>query len=167
MYLRDHLLQPFNKAREMSRFARGYMSKVRNILISFGVFWLSVWMAVPLTWLSGKLNDRIIYGDSALEAIAMGMMTSLGRAFAAILAGAVVTLIVAGRKPERWAFVIAILYVIDAPVRHHWHLPPTGWDRLWQSVDLLFPAIVCIAAAFMTARFRRPRGGVVPNEIES
>jgi hypothetical protein len=102
-----------------------------------------------------------------LNAIAMGMMSSLGRSFAAMLAAAPVTLTIAGRKPERWAFIIAILYVVDAPVRHHWNLPATGWDRLWQSVDLLFPAIVCVAAAFITARLRRARSGVVANEPES
>jgi hypothetical protein len=145
----------------------GHMTRVRNVLISFGVFWLSVWMVVPLAWLFGKLNNGIIYGDSVLAAIAMGVMTSLGRAFAASVAGGLVTLTAAGRKPERWAFIIAILYVVDAPVRRHWHLPPTGWDRLWQSVDLLFPAIVCVAAAFMTVRFRRARDGAGPNEKES
>jgi hypothetical protein len=142
------------------------MTRLRNVLISLGAFWLSVWMVVPFAWLFGKLNDRIIYGDSVLAAIAMGVMTSLGRAVAAGVAGWIVTLTTAGRKPERWAFIIAILHVVDAR-RYHWHLPPTAWDRLWQSVDLLFPAIVCIAAAFMTVRFRRARGGAVPNEKES
>lgn len=33
--------------------------------------------------LTGKINDRIIYGDSLLDAIAMGVMTSMGRAVAA------------------------------------------------------------------------------------
>jgi hypothetical protein len=143
------------------------MTKVQNILISFGVFWLSLSMVVPLAWLFGKLNDRVIYGDGVLDAIAMGFMTSLGRDFAAILAGVLVTLTVAGRKPERWAFIIAVLYVGDAPVHNHWHLPPTGWDRLWQGADLLFPAIACIAAAFLTAKFRRAQGGAVANETES
>jgi hypothetical protein len=140
------------------------MAKFRNVLISFGVFWLSLWMVVPFGWLFGKLNDRMIYGDSVLDALAMGMMTSLGRAFAAVFAGVLVTLTVAERRPERWAFVIAILYVVDAPVRQHWHLPPTGWDRLWQSVDLLFPGIVCAAAAFLTVRFRRTRNAEAVNE---
>jgi hypothetical protein len=140
------------------------MVRVRNILISLGVFWLSLWMVAPLGWPFSKLNDGITYGDSVLDAVAMGVMTSFGRAFVAGLAGALVSLTAAGRNPERWAFIIAILYVVDAPVRHHWHLPPTGWDRLWQSVDLLFPAIVCIAAAFMTARLRRTRGGVAASE---
>jgi len=130
------------------------MPVVQNILISFGAFWLSLWMVVPLSWLFGKLDVRIIYGDSVLEAIAMGAMTSMGRSVAAIIAGLLVTFAASGRKPERWAFVIASLYVIDAPVRHRWQLGPTAWDRIWQISDLLFPAFACVAAAVAT-RLRR------------
>jgi hypothetical protein len=145
----------------------GHMTRLRNVLISLGVFWLSLWIVVPLAWLFGKLNNGIIYGDSVLAAIGMGVMTSLGRAVAASVAGWIVTVTAAGRKPEHWAFIVAILYVVDAPVRYHWHLPPTGWDRLWLSVNFLFPAIVCIATAFITVRFRRARDGAAPNEKES
>jgi hypothetical protein len=143
---------------------RGQMTRLRNILICFGLFWLSLWVVGPFSWLFGKLNDRIIYGDSVLEAVAMGIMTSLGRTFVALLAGSVVALTVAGRKPERWAIIVASLYVVDAPVRHHWHLPATNWDRLWQSVDLVFPAIACIAAAFTTAHFQHKGAGGDANE---
>jgi hypothetical protein len=80
------------------------------------------------------------------------------RTVAAILAGVLVTLIVVSRKSELWALIVAVLYVVDVPVRHHWSSPATGWDRLWQSVDLVFPAVVSIAADFITARLRRNRG---------
>jgi hypothetical protein len=142
------------------------MTLVRNILITLGAFLLSVWMVVPLAWLFGKLNSRIIYGDGVLDAIAMGIMTSLGRAFAAIVAAAIVTLTTTGRRPERWGLILAILYVVDAPVRFHWHLPLTGWDRLWQSISLLFPAFACLGSAFMTARFWRTPGSVVARAKE-
>jgi|HubBroStandDraft_1064217.scaffolds.fasta_scaffold1009423_1 hypothetical protein len=35
-------------------------------------------MVPPLAWIFGKLHERIIYGDGVLEAIATGIMTSLG-----------------------------------------------------------------------------------------
>jgi hypothetical protein len=136
------------------QYVHGEMPVIRNILASFGAFWLSLRTVAPLVWLFGKLNDRIIYDDSVLEAVAMGAMTSMGRSVAAIIAGLLVTFTASGRKPERWAFVVATLYVIDAPVRHHWHLGPTAWDRIWQTSDLLFPAFACVAAAAAT-RLRR------------
>lgn len=133
------------------------MSKAQNILISFGVFWLSLWVAAILALPLGKVNDGVVYGEGVFSAIAMGVMSSLARTLAAILAGVLVTAIIANHKSELWALIVAILYVVDAPVRHHWGAPATGWDKLWQSVDLVFPAIACIAAALITARLRRNR----------
>jgi len=130
---------------------------MRNVLISFGVFWASLWVAWLLAQPFGKLNDRIVYGDGVLSALAMGVMSSMGRTLAAVLAGVLVTVVVASRRCELWALVVAALYVVAAPVRHHWGYPATAWDRLWQSVDLGFPAIACIAAAVVTARLRRKR----------
>ena len=94
----------------------------------------------------------------------MGAMTSMGRSVAAIIAGLLVTFAASGRKPERWAFVVALLYVIDAPVRHHWHLGPTAWDRIWQTSDLLFSAFACAAAA-MATQLRRETIGAVSDGI--
>jgi hypothetical protein len=128
----------------------------RNLLISFGVFWLSLWPVGLLAGFFQKLNEGIRYGDSLYSGIAMGVMTSLGRTVAAIIAGVLVTLMAASsRKPERWAIVVATLYVLDAPVSFHWEAPPVLFDRLWQSVSLLFPAVACLAAAAITARLRR------------
>lgn len=129
------------------------LSWVRNLLIALVAFWLSVWAATLLAWLFGRLSSGVIYGDGVLDAIAMGVMTSMGRAVAAALAAAIVTLSAAGPKPERWAFLVAILYVVDAS-RMHWHLPPRAWDRLWQSVDLLWPALACAVVAVIIARLR-------------
>jgi hypothetical protein len=139
---------------KLQQYARDQLPTVRNILITFGAFWLSLWTVAPLGWLFDKLNAKVIYGDTVVEALAMGAMTSMGRSFAAILAGLLVTFTADGRKPERWALAVATLYVIDAPVRHHWYLGPTPWDRIWQASDLLFPALACIGAA-MTTRLRR------------
>lgn len=134
------------------------MSTVRNTLVSFGVFWLSRWIAVASAWPLSKFTDRIIYGESLLSALAMGIMNSMGRTLAAALAGALVTTAVASRKSELWALIVAVLYLADAPVRHHWNYPATSWDLVWQTTDLLLPAVACVAAAILTARLRRNRG---------
>ncbi len=150
------LIQHSNSSFIMTKIHRKNLSQ--NFLISFGVFWLSL---LPVGFLAGvfqKLDDGIRYGDSLYSAIAMGVMTSLGQTVAAILAGVLVTLAVSSRKPERWALVVATLYVVDAPVSFHWGAPPMLFHRLWQSVTVLFPAVACVAAAAITARLRRSRG---------
>ena len=141
------------------------MSKVRNALICFGLFWLSLWLVVPLSWFFSRFTDGIPHQDDIPGAISMGILMSLGRSFAAGLAGVLATLTVASKKPDRWAPLIAALYVIDAPVRHHWNFPATSWDRLWQGIDLVFPAIVCVAAAFVTSRLRQ-RASALPSATQ-
>jgi hypothetical protein len=133
------------------------MSRIQNILVSFGAFWVSLWIAGLLAGPFGRLNDKVVYGDSVLSAIALGIMSSLSRTLAAVLAGILVTVVISSRKSELWALIVAALYVVDAPVRHHWGPPATRWDHLWQSVDLAFPAIACVVVAIITARLRRNR----------
>lgn len=130
------------------------MSRIQNVLTSFGAFWASLWIARLLGAAPDKLINAVIRDETVLSALAMGVLSSMGRSLAAALAGILVTLLIAGRKSWLWALIVAVLYVIDAPVRHHWGYPATGWDRLWQSVDLVFPAIACITAALIIARLR-------------
>jgi hypothetical protein len=127
------------------------MSRIQKIFISFGVFWLSLWVAAAVGWPLSKLTNRITYTDTTLNAFALGFMNSLGRTLAAVLAGVLVTTVVSGRKSHYWALIVALLYVVDAPLRLHWGYPATSWDRLWQSVSLIIPAVACLVAAFLTA----------------
>ncbi len=142
------------------------MTRLRNILICFGVFWLSAELIAPFASLFGRVTERIIFEDGLLGAIVLGIVLCLGRAFCAILAGSLVTLTVTGRNPERWAFILAALYVVVARARYHWHLPPTEMDRLTLGVDWVFPGLVCIAAAFLTARLMRGSSGSATDQTE-
>jgi hypothetical protein len=138
--------------------AHGQIARIRNLLLVCGSFWLSLWTVSLLAGLFGKLNEGIIYSDNVLSAVAMGLMTSMGRSVAAILAGSVVTVSADSERPELWAYIVAVLYVVDAPVHSvRWRVPPTVWDHLWQGVDRLFPAIMCVLGSFVIARLRRKR----------
>ncbi|MGB6482215.1 MAG: hypothetical protein WBE86_01875 [Candidatus Acidiferrales bacterium] len=130
---------------------------LRNILIIFGAYWLSLWVSLPLSWFFGQINNRIIYSGNLLEGLAMGIMLSLGRALAAALAGVLVTVLISSRKAYLCALVIAALYTVDYRARGHWVVPPTAWDQLWMQVERFFPAVLCIVAAFVTAWLRTKR----------
>jgi len=123
-------------------------SWVRNLLVTLGAFWLSLQVVVLFAWLFGRLNNRVIYGDGVLDAIAMGVMTSLGRDVAAALAAALVTLSAASQKPERWAFIVAILAGVRQeirPVAHGLHTTRdddgavAGFDCLRRECDSFQP----------------------------
>lgn len=143
----------------ISRRTQGQITMIRNLLVVCGAFWLSLWTVGLLGGFFAKLSNHIVYYDeNLLTAVAMGAMTSMGRAVASILAGAVVIVSADSQKPERWASIIAFLYVIDAPVRYGpYHIAPTAWDHLTRGVDLLFPGIACLLAVALIAHLRRKK----------
>ena len=131
---------------------------IRNFLITFGAFWLSLWTVPPFSWVFGKLNEHFIYSDNVFSMSIMGVMTSMGRAVSAILAAAIVDVAADSEKPERWAYLIAVLYVVDAPVRYgRWYVPPTVLDHLARGLDQVFPAVACIIGAAVIAHFQRKK----------
>jgi hypothetical protein len=108
--------------------------------------------------LLGKLSSGIIYDENLVSAVAMGVMTSIGRTVASILAGAVVMVSADSQKPERWASIIALLYALDAPVHYGaYRIAPTAWDHLTRGVDLGFPGIACLLAVALIAHLRRKK----------
>jgi hypothetical protein len=133
---------------------RGIMAKIQNVLISFGTFWLSLWVSAFLSRAFSRFTDGITYTDSILGAVKMGLISSSGVILAAIVAGVLVTIAVNGRQYYFWAGIIALLYVVNGPVRYHWSFPAATWDKNWQIVALIFPAIACIAAAALTSRYK-------------
>jgi hypothetical protein len=144
---------PFRKEK---RKEQSLMSWIQKTLITFGAFWLSLWVAPVIGWPLDKLTNRITYTDTVFNAFALGVINSLDRTLAAMLTGILVTVVISGRRSELWAIIVAVQYLVDTP-RFHWLVHPTGWDRIWQSVALVFPAVACLAAAFITAHFRRNR----------
>lgn len=95
------------------------MARIRNIFLAFGIFWISLWIAGLLAMALAKVNDHVIYQDGAHAAVQMGVMSSLSRILAAVVAGALITILAEGLQPHRWSVIIAGFYIIDAPVRHH------------------------------------------------
>jgi len=130
------------------------MTWFRNLLISVGAYLLSYWLVVLITWPLSKITNRITYGDSLFDTIAMGVMTSMGRAICAGIGAVIVMFFVNSAKPQRWAWWVALLYAAFGP-HMHWQRTPTFRDWLWQGVDRLWPAVVCVAVAAIIARRRR------------
>jgi len=135
------------------------MSALKNFLACIGAFWVSLWVSGLLLWPTEKLINinAIVRDETVFSGILMGILSSTSRTIAAMLVGASIPYLISSSKSAYWATIVAVLYVIDAPVRHHWGPPAAWWDWLWQCIDLAFPAVVCIAAAFIAARSRGNR----------
>jgi hypothetical protein len=122
--------------------------------MAVGAYWLSTWAIVPLEVFFGKFEHGMVYGNSILAAIAMGVMFSLARSVSAGAAGICVTLVADSKKSELWAIIPAVLYA----TRHfRSSLPPSTWYRVMLNTERFLPAIVCIIAAFLVGRLRSGR----------
>lgn len=131
------------------------MATIRNFLICVGVLALSGRLAILFFPIS-HLTDGISHDENVIGAISTGFLESLPWLFATAIAGVCVTLTAIGRKPERWAFVIAVLYVASHLATSHWSVPPAGWwMRTYEWAALLSPPIACVATAIITGRFRK------------
>lgn len=135
------------------------MTVVRNLLITCGAFWLSLWIRAALDPLFGKLNEGIIYGDSQMAAVALGVALSLANAVAAIIAAGIVIVSVDSPRPLRWAACIALFYgIFEIP---RWTgITLTEWLRVMRGSQLLFPSVACLLGLATIAYFRREKSAL-------
>lgn len=125
----------------------------RNLLITFGAFWLSSLLAVPLTALFIPINNRLIYGDSFPAATMMGMMVSMGTAIAAAFGAALVMFSSTNSKPIPWTLILTLLFALRH-LHYHWVVAPAAWGPWWLVVVRLWPAVACLFTAVLIARVR-------------
>ncbi len=114
------------------------MANLRNFLLAAGLYYLSTWIGFLL---SIVLPNAHVYSESPLNAIVFGMEMGMGRAVAAACAGVLAMLLATGRKSERWVFVIATL----------------PWFRMARYADVVFPAVLCVAATYIVVHLRNKR----------
>ena len=131
------------------------MSWVKNLLICFGAFWLSWQLVVPASLTIGRIANGVSFSEGFIGAIGWGIVWSVGHTVCAALGAAIVTFVAEAKEPQRWASVVALLYVVAAHPRYHYSQAPTTWDRVAQTVDTVWPAIVCVFIAYLIRRFMR------------
>jgi hypothetical protein len=132
------------------------MSWIQKGLITLGIFWLSQRLIPLVGWPLSKLTSRITYTDTVLNALALGFMNSLDRTICAAIAGLILAAVIKDRMSLFWALVLGVLFLLYAP-HFRWFIPETAWDRLWQGVSVVFPAVACIGVAF-TKTYLRTNG---------
>jgi hypothetical protein len=135
------------------------MSSFQKLLMTFGAFGLSTQTIALFAWIFMKLNNGIIYGDGLLNAVAMGMMISMGSALSAALGAALVSSSLDSPKPVRWAFIVAFLYVLLETKRliFHSHSSAGRWYAWLNGAINVWPALLSITAAVAVARLWRKR----------
>jgi len=137
-------------------------TQLRNIAVSAGAYYFSVWLTPLLAWGFWTLLSQPAHpyrGDFA-EKIVMPLVIHLPAALVAVGVGALVVWLVESQTPVRWAVLPAALFALFSYTGHHWAIQPSPMDRIGQVIGALFPALTCIGGAIVTSRkFRNePRG---------
>jgi uncharacterized membrane protein (GlpM family) len=124
------------------------MTIIRNLLIVIGIYWLSMWVAVPIK----IIHSKITYGNQYigdLGMLRMSLVDAIPTALVAIGAGILSVYTLEGRSRKYWLAVLALLYFIFAFLGLHWVTPPRIIDRLSNLVQFIVPAIACFLAGYI------------------
>ncbi len=126
--------------------------KIRNLLIGYGVYYVSWWVAYPLAFAYGKLTERIIYRGEFASAVLMPLVTAVPYALVAVGVGASVAWLVDSERPLLWAIFPAALYIFFGTIGYHWARSPMLLDRVAQVIDATFLGIACLGGAMIAVR---------------
>jgi len=129
---------------------------IRNLLIGYGVYTASWWVAYPLALAYGKLTERIIYHGEFAGAVVMPLVTTVPYALVSFGVGASVAWLVDSERPSRWGIFPAALYMYFGIIGYHWARQPSVLDRVAQVIDATFMGIACLGGAMIVARRRAP-----------
>jgi hypothetical protein len=140
-----------------------YSVKVKNLLIGAGAYYLSWWVASPLTFGFGKLTQGIIYRGDFAGWVVMPLVARVPVALVAAGVGASVISLVESDRPMGWSTFPALLYAFFGFLGYHWGRPPELLDRVEQTISALFPAVTCVVGGMIAARRRAaPRAAQIP-----
>jgi hypothetical protein len=126
-------------------------TKVRNVLVAAGAYYISKWLALPLAFGWGKLTSKIIYRGDFAGAVLLPLVDHVPIALIAMGVGVSVVWLVESDYPLAWVLFPAALYALLGLFGYHWGRQPTFLDRISQVVGALFPALTCIVGGMITA----------------
>jgi hypothetical protein len=129
---------------------------IRNLLVGYGVYYVSWWVAYPLAFAYGKLTERIIYRGEFAGAVVVPLVATFPYALVAFGVGASVAWLVDSERPLRWAIFPAAPYIFFGTIGYHWARQPLLLDRLAQVIDATFMGIACLGGAWIAIRGQAP-----------
>lgn len=129
---------------------------IRNLIIGYGIYVASWWVADLLVLAYGKLTQRIIYRGEFAGAVVMPLVMTFPYALVAFGVGASVAWLVDSERPLLWAIFPTAFYIFFGTLGYHWARQPLPLDRVAQVIDAAFMGIACLCGAWIAVRRRAP-----------
>jgi hypothetical protein len=127
------------------------MKIIRDLLIVLGIYWLSIWVVVPITVIYFKITTGITYSGN-FGTLLMGVISSIPTALVALGAGILAAYMLESGSRKYCLAVLALLYAVFGFLGHHWVQEPRIIDRIFQVVQSVIPAIVCFLGGSIVIR---------------
>jgi hypothetical protein len=124
------------------------MQTIRNILLTAGAYYLSIWAEAPAVIAFAAITNRLTYTGDFEAAVLMPIVMGIPSAVVMALTGAGTTWAVSSRRPVLWSLLPALAYATSSAFAPHWsRSPETTADHVRLAVRALFPAVACVAGA--------------------
>ena len=132
-------------------------TNARNLLVGAGAYYLSWWVANPLSIGFDKLiklNKGITVNGEFAGDFLIPIVITLPHVLVAALVGAFVAWIVDSDRPIGWTLVPTFLFALGVFHLAHWARPPRLSERVGDIIRVLLPPVACIAAGIVVAKRR-------------
>lgn len=125
------------------------LSTLKNILLSFGAYYVGVWLLYgPLVWVWSFVSNRLSFTVGIETIVLMPLVMGVPEIVVAMVVGAAIAATVDARHASRWALVPAALFVLQHVfARRWWGRSPTFEDQAARVVEAALPVVACILAA--------------------
>jgi hypothetical protein len=127
------------------------IQSIRNLLMVFGCYWLSIWIALPIAFINGKITYGITY-TGIFGAILMHTVAAIPLATVSFGAGMLIRNLLEDSSPKYWILLLALLYASKYFMGVHWAIQPALSDRVLQLPQSIIPAITCYIGSRMPLR---------------
>ncbi len=124
---------------------------IRNILMVFGCYLLSLWVVLPIAIIHGKITNGIIY-TGTLGAVLMHAVAAIPLAIVSFGAGMLIRYVLEGSSQKYWILLLALLYASRHFMGFHWAIRPEVSDRALQILQSIIPAITCYIGSRVPVR---------------
>ena len=141
------------------------MSSFKNLLLSFGAYYLAIWLRLLLEWPWSFVSNRLSFIGDLQSMLLMPAVWALPSAVAAFAAGVAIGHVVEARFASRWALLPAALFFEQHIFGYRtWVIGPTKSDYVSIAVGAAIPALACVVGAVI-AEGKRKRS--VEDELRS
>jgi hypothetical protein len=127
------------------------------LLIVLGVYWLSMWVYLPIANIHYQITMGTIYHDF-LGAVLMRVVSSIPIDLVSFGGGLLCVYIIEETANQYWLISLALLYAVMTFTSFHYPHTPAVSERFFQLFESIIPSITCYLGGAIAHKISRRKG---------